>query len=231
MSENLTKHPGWLLALDSSTDQAGICLTNGHQSAELAWDARRDQTTTLLAAADHLLELQRLALSDLAAIAVATGPGAFTSLRVGLSTAKGLAYACNLPLIGVPTLDGAARPFAESSRDHIAVIAAGRGRLAWATYGARDGLWRQLEPPRNGVVDELASAVQQANSSPLISGELDPHQRQVLQDAGCQITTSALSGRRPAGVATLAWQRLERGDVDDVASLTPIYLHGGASGA
>lgn len=231
MAQNGITPQAWLLALDSSTDQAGICLTNGHQSAELCWDARRDQTTTLLAAADHLLELQRLALSDLAAIAVAIGPGAFTSLRVGLSTAKGLAYACNLPLIGVPTLDGAARPFAESSRDHIAVIAAGRSRLAWATYGAHDGIWGQIAPPRNGVVEQLVSVVQQANTAPLISGELDPHQRQILQDAGCELTTPALSGRRPAGIATLAWQRLARGDLDDIASLTPVYLHGGASGA
>ncbi len=221
----------WLLSMDTSTDQAGICLTDGVHVAELSWDARRDQTTTLLSAIDQLLTLQRLALSDVHAIAVAIGPGAFTSLRVGVSTAKGLAFACQLPLIGVPTLDGAARSVPVSGGDILAVLAAGRSRLAWATYGNREGRWRQLAAPRNGTIEDLIVELQDRVDPPLVTGELDARQRERLHEAGIQATHPLLSGRRPGGLAMLAWDRLERGEIDDAASLSPLYLHGGPTNA
>lgn len=223
--------PVWLLALDSSTDQTGICLADGDHAAELIWDARRDQTTTLLSAVDQLLTLQHLALSDLSALAVATGPGAFTSLRVGLSTAKGLAYARDLPLIGIPTLDAAARPFAAHGQDVVAALAAGRGRLAWATFGTRDGVWRQVQSPRNGEIEDLLIELRDRESQPLVTGEFDAEQRTRLQRAGVETVPPMLSGRRPAGLAALAWDRLRHGDVDDAATLTPIYLHAGSTGS
>lgn len=231
MTDNRPENQTWLLALDTSTDQAGICLTDGVRAAELTWDARRGQTTTLLSAVDQLLSLQQIGLADLAAVAVATGPGAFTSLRVGISTAKGLAYAIGLPLIGIPTLDGAARPFAECGRDTVAVIAAGRSRLAWALFGDRDRAWRQLRPPRNGVIDELINDLEGADPALHVTGELDTAQRTHLHRAGIEIPPAMLSGRRPVGLATLAWERFQRGDVDDAATLTPIYLHGPGPGA
>ena len=229
MADDRSDTQTWLLALDSSTDQAGICLSDGLRTAELSWDARRNQTTTLLSAIDQLLTLQRVALADLAAVAVATGPGAYTSLRIALSTAKGLTYACKVPLIGIPTLDGAARPFAEPGRCTVAVLDAGRGRLAWASYGMEDGAWSRLQPPRNGVIAELVTEVERLDG-PLVTGELDAGQRAALAAAGCSLPPAMLVGRRPAGLATLAWERLARGDVDDAASLTSLYLYGGPAG-
>lgn len=215
----------WLLAVDTSTDRASVALTDGRRGAELSWDARRDQTTTVLSAIDQLMTLEGVGLGDLSAIAVATGPGAFTSLRVGLSTAKGLAFARRLPLIGVPTLDGAARPFAETGLETIAVIAAGRGRLAWARYGPREGGWSQLVAPRNGDITVMAAEIEQQGRRPYVTGELNEEQAVSIRRAGGVVPPAMLRERRVAGLMTIAWERFSRGKADDAVTLVPMYLH------
>lgn len=231
MPEAQSDNRTWLLALDSSTDQAGICLTDNVHTAELSWDARRNQTTTLLSAVDQLMTLQRIEVANLAAVAVATGPGAFSSLRVGLSIAKGLAYAWSLPLIGVPTLDAAARAYATAGADLVVVLAAGRSRLVWASYGVRDGSWQQLKPPFNGDIARLVDELQHIASPPRIMGEFDQAQRARLEAAGFAPPPPPLSGRQPAGLATIARERLDRGEIDDPATLSPMYLHGSSVNA
>jgi tRNA threonylcarbamoyladenosine biosynthesis protein TsaB len=122
-----------LLALDTSTQTAGVALyADDTLLAEVSWPAGRAQTTALLGEIDRLLCLGGLRPPDLGAVAVATGPGSFNGLRVGLATAKGLAFALDLPLLGVPTLDAAAYPHGGHGRPVRAVIAAGRGRFVSA---------------------------------------------------------------------------------------------------
>src|SRR5688500_2739168 len=93
----------WLLAIDSSTEQAGVALFDGERLSEATWEAGRTQTATLLREVDGLLSLAGATIEDVAAIAVATGPGTFNGLRVGLGVAKGLALATGVSLLGVPT--------------------------------------------------------------------------------------------------------------------------------
>jgi tRNA A37 threonylcarbamoyladenosine modification protein TsaB len=126
---------GPLLALDTSTLTAGIALYGaGGLLGETSWSAGRAQTTAILGETARLLELAALRPVDLGAVAVATGPGAFNGLRVGLSTAKGLCFALGLPLLGIPTLDAVAYPHGGYGHPVRAVIAAGRGRFVSALY-------------------------------------------------------------------------------------------------
>src|SRR5262245_14671115 len=143
----------WLLAIDSSSEQASVCLSDGTCLAEVTWLAGRDQTATLLAEIDRLFSLMHTGVADLAAVAVAVGPGMFNGLRVGMSVAKGFVLGLDTPLIGVSTLDVAAHPFAGLGLPVLAVVAAGRGRIVWAEYRGT----RQTAPPRNGTIEELAA--------------------------------------------------------------------------
>jgi len=95
-----------LLAIDTSTHYASVALHDGERLlAEHTWLAKQDHTRTLLPAIQHLLAASGTELGSLQAVAVALGPGSFNGLRVGLSTAKGLAIASQLALVGVPTLE------------------------------------------------------------------------------------------------------------------------------
>ncbi len=102
-----------ILAVDTSTAQVGLAIYDGSQViSEYAWRSSQRHTVELAPAIFELLKRCGLTMDDIQALGVALGPGSFTSLRVGLSLAKGLALSRHLPLIGIPTLDilAAAQP-------------------------------------------------------------------------------------------------------------------------
>ena len=221
---------GWLLAIDSATEQAGLALSDGERVAEVSWNAGRTQTVTLLGQVDRLLDLVGVPVGDLAAVAVSQGPGTFNGLRVGMAVAKGLVLATGAALVGVPTLDAAALPFATGGRPTLAVLAAGRGRLVWAAYGLRGDRWGQTAPPRNGLATELASEAAALGPGTVVTGELSPEQEaSLIRSAAVTLPPRLLRTRRPAATAALAWDRLRAGDRDDPAALEPVYLHGTAA--
>ena len=225
-----TGHGRRLLAVDSSTEQAGVALFDGQRLAEVVWAAGRTQTATLLGQIDHLLGLAGATIEEVGAIAVATGPGTFSGLRVGMGVAKGLILATGVALLGVPTLDAAALPFAAVAIDGppvVAVLAAGRGRLVWASYASSgDGLVR-LRPPRNGAPADLAAELVEIPRGALVTGELTSAQEELLAAVpGVRLPPRPLRVRRPGALAALAWSRFLADESDDAAALEPVYLHG-----
>jgi len=165
------------------------------------------------------IELQRLKL-----LAVATGPGSFTGLRIGLALAKGIALACHIPIIGIPTLDILAESLPVSPGFSLAaVLQAGRGRLAVGWYLPTDGTW-QLNPPVQVMdVQVLSHLIHQPT---IVCGELTEEQQHALarKYRNVILASPAHSIRRPSFLAELAWKRWLVGDVDDPATLSPTYL-------
>ncbi len=99
-----------LLALDTSDRTAGVAvLVGGRVAAEYVETSAYRHSERLFALIDEALRGAGLARGELDALAVTTGPGSFTGLRVGLATAKGLAFALGLPVVGVSTLEALAR--------------------------------------------------------------------------------------------------------------------------
>ncbi len=95
-----------LLAIDTSTAQVGLALYDGIQIlGEMTWTTRQHHTTELAPALAGLLNRSDASMDMVSALGVAIGPGSFTSLRVGLALAKGIALARHLPLIGISTMD------------------------------------------------------------------------------------------------------------------------------
>ena len=215
---------GWLLAIDTSTEQAGLALTDGTRTAEMLWPAGRMQTVTVLPAVQHLLHLCALDRAALGAVAVAIGPGTFTGLRVGLSLAKGFALARDLPIIGVPTLDVAAAPYTRAGIPVAVVIAAGRGRIVWAAYGLGEAFGPD-HGPLNTRIDALIGWLRD-HPDVLVAGELSAADRVQIEAMGhARIEDAPLAARRPGALAALGWRRWQAGDVDDAAALEPVYLH------
>ena len=213
-----------LLAVDTSTAQVGLAVYDGSQVlGEFAWRSTQRHTVELAPAIFDLLRRCELSMDDIRALGVAIGPGSFTSLRVGLSLVKGLALARGIPLIGIPTLDvlAAAQPL--SKFPLLVAIQAGRGRLAAGWFKKSKGGWQAKEPARVITAKALVEAVQ---SPVIVCAELTAAERQLLEEkAEIQLVSPAQSIRRPAVLAELAWRRWQRGDVDDGATLAPIYLH------
>ena len=216
-----------LLAIDTSTRQAGIALYDRRRGllAEQSWFTANRHTEELMPAISALFAIAGGTPGDLAAVAVAIGPGSFTGLRVGLAAAKGLALAQRVPLVGIPTLDITAFPHQPQPIPVIALAQAGRGRIYWAPYAHGPSGWGPQEPYALATIPELANIVTRPIA---FAGELSEEDLATLERfAGKSrviVLSPALSLRRAGCLAELALRRLDQGQSDDPALLSPIYL-------
>ncbi len=213
-----------LLALDTATRTASLALYDGQQVRyEATWEAGRQHTVQLTPRLLTALEDLGLAPDDLRGVAVTSGPGSFTGLRVGLAVAKGLVMARAIPLVGIPTLDVVAAAQGRDQRPLVAVLQAGRGRICVATYRWRRG-WQLREEPRLTTWEKLAAGLERPT---LFCGEVDERGHSVLTERGelAVILTPAHRLRRAGFLAELAWERIRHGEADDPVTLVPLYLH------
>jgi tRNA threonylcarbamoyladenosine biosynthesis protein TsaB len=214
-----------LLAIDTSTAQVGLALYDGAQVlGEMTWTTRQHHTTELAPALAGLLSRCGVSMDVISALGVAVGPGSFTSLRVGLSLVKGIALARHLPVIGIPTLDVIAVGQPIGKHPLVAVIQAGRKRIAFSLYKSLKNEWQPQGGVRSGTVDELADEIE---SPTYVAGELSAEDRNRLARKRVNVLLASPVNcvRRPAILAELAWARWQKNDVDDAATLAPVYLH------
>ena len=214
-----------LLAIDTSTAQVGLALYDGAQVlSEMTWATHQHHTTELAPALTGLLSRCGVSMDMVSALGVAVGPGSFTSLRVGLSLVKGIALARHIPVIGIPTLDILATAQPVGKHPLIAVIQAGRKRIAFSVYKCLKNEWQADGPVRSGTVDELVNEIE---SPTYVAGELSAEDRNRLARKRVNVLLASPVNcvRRPSTLAELAWARWQNNDVDDAATLAPVYLH------
>jgi tRNA threonylcarbamoyladenosine biosynthesis protein TsaB len=214
-----------LLAVDTSTQTIGLALYDGSEVlGEMHWQTKTHHTVELAPAVDELLKRCGVKPAELKVVACALGPGSFTSLRIGLAFAKGLALSLKIPMIGVPTFDFLVASQPVKDLPLAAVLPAGRGRLAVGWYHAEDGHWQAGEEPTIMTAEDLSA---QINQPTLITGEFDAEERQTLSRKwkNALLASPAQCVRHPGMLAELAWNRFKAGETDEPVSLAPIYLH------
>lgn len=191
-----------MLAIDTSTEHAGLAIAVGDRIEVRSWPAGRTQTTSILPAIDTMLTEAGLAPADLSAVVVATGPGTFTGLRVGLSIAKGIVLARGIPIIGIPTLELAAASGPDAP-DRIAILPAGRGRVVWQRFVAGEE-----HRPRNTTLGEFIEELATAPGA-LVIGELGDDQQAAVSAVHA---STRWEHRDPALMIRVARARLARGE-------------------
>jgi tRNA threonylcarbamoyladenosine biosynthesis protein TsaB len=215
-----------LLAVDTSTRWIGIGLYAENQVlGEMLWQTSTHHSVELAPAVASLLKHCGVTPDHLKVLAVALGPGSFTSLRIGLAVVKGMALGLHIPVVGVPSFDilAAAQPLMENVT-LLAVLQAGRSRLAVSRYTVRESAWKSNAEIKVMTTEEISTKIK---GPTLVCGEVDDALREVLgrKRKNVMIATPAQSVRRPAYLAEIAWQRWQNNQVDEVNSLAPIYLH------
>ena len=212
------------LVIDTSTETAGVALVaDGELLFEITWHCGRNHTRQLLPNLAHLLHQTGITTSAMTAIVVALGPGSFNGLRVGVSAAKGLAFALDIPVVGVNSLEAAAYQYAATGLPVTAVFSAGRGEIATASYRLRRGRWSPLAAERLTTIDKLAG---ETTEKTLFCGDLSGVAAELKERLGARaVLPSPTTGlRRAAFLAELGLKRIQAGDVDDTATLQPVYL-------
>jgi len=215
-----------LLAVDTSTQWMGVALYDGEMIlGEMTWKTKRHHTVELAVSIETLLTRCGVNITDLDVLGIALGPGSFTSLRIGLAHVKGMALALHIPVIGIPTLDILAAAQPKDDRRLVAVLSAGRRRLAYQYYSwkGKKG-WVTDGDPLLATAAEMAKAIVEPV---LIAGELTSEDRKILRQGlpDAELRKPADCLRRPAFLAAGAWTRFTKDDVDEAAHLSLIYLH------
>jgi tRNA threonylcarbamoyladenosine biosynthesis protein TsaB len=207
---------GAILAIDTSTDWAGVALLLGDRVVEENWDVGREGTRQVVPALDRLLTSTGTSVEQLIAIGVAIGPGSFSGLRVGISLAKGLHIATNVPLVGVSTIVSTLERV-PANRTGIGVIRAGRSRLVWAG----------TETPTeftSGTFEDLVASIETQGVQSVV-GEVTDEQANVLRSLGPDVLPEPERYRRAGALARATFTMAKAELFADPIALEPIYLY------
>ena len=215
-----------ILAIDTSTRNASVALAEGTGVvAGRSWRSAMSHTTELMPVVTQLLDGLGARPRDLDVVAVALGPGGFSALRAGMSVAKGLALAAGRPIIGIGSLDLEAFPCRESGLVVCALLEAGRSEAASALISPEGA---RLREDRITGPDELLEEIcaMEQGSPLLFCGEGAPPWAESIRAAlgGRAVLCHTPPSARAGSLAALAFDRLARGDVDDLDALQPHYL-------
>jgi tRNA threonylcarbamoyladenosine biosynthesis protein TsaB len=215
------------LSIDAADDTPGIALSSDPDLLSTrVWHTERNHSVELLPAIDRLLTETHLAKSDLTAVFVDVGPGGYASLRVGVSIAKSIAHALQIPLVAVGRLelDAYLVRGTAAERRIIAAHQSGRGEIAWAAYRNGDE-WHEESAPRITKADDFAKELRPDDA---LTGDIG---RDVVRSMlGDDASLIAANGHRVTALAARGAQRLAEGHPDDPIAAVPLYLRAPAIG-
>jgi len=216
--------PPIFLGIETSGKSSGLALaTDGRVMAEMVEDSSCGHNEVLMPLLDRLLKGAGVKVCDLSGIGVDVGPGMFTSLRVGTSTAKGLAVAHRLPVVGVNSLWALARTARPALDRVLSLIDARKHQLYAALYLKG----RQALPPSVVTPEELVSqarSVLPSCAGLVVAGNGAGICAELLAAAGIESVLTGVEVPSPGVVAIEAGERVARGQTNELAALEPLYL-------
>ncbi|WP_295629828.1 tRNA (adenosine(37)-N6)-threonylcarbamoyltransferase complex dimerization subunit type 1 TsaB [uncultured Intestinimonas sp.] len=215
-----------ILALESSAVAASVAVSE--DGALIAQSYQRSGLThsrTLLPMCRDLLENCGLTLGEMDVVAVAAGPGSFTGLRIGVATAKGLAWPGDKPCAGVSTLEAMAWPLAHLEGDLCAVMDARRQQVYNARFQAEGGRLLRLCPDRAISIDELAAELLSREKTQILVGDGAELCYNELTKRGLPVRLAPphLRWQSAWGVARAAEELARTGGLVTAAELAPVY--------
>ena len=212
-----------ILHIESATDVCSVAVSDGLEMLSLQEaEGVRQHAAQITLLIQSALQLADLTLSDLDAVSLSSGPGSYTSLRVGASTAKGICYTLDKPLIAVDTLQSIA--LASLKREgkeglYFPMIDARRMEVYTARFDAANTRLTEAAPL---IVDEKTFKEELDKGVPLIlSGNGAEKCLEVLPSTGIVYSPVMCSA---AHLIPLALQRFKARQFEDVAYYSPFYL-------
>lgn len=216
-----------ILALETAAKAVSAAITeDGKVLASGFQDTGLTHSRTLMPIVECLLRNTDMTVQDLDAVAVSAGPGSFTGVRIGVSAAKGLAFAGKKPCAAVSTLAALARNAAFADGLVVCAMDARRQQVYNALFEARDGALTRLTPDRAVALADLAEELRS-----------DPRPKTVLGDGGkmtfdhltaagvpCRLAPAHLVKENAVSVALEAEELAKAGRLVSAQELAPIYL-------
>ena len=214
-----------ILGIETATARVG-CALGGMEGvlAEFHSARGRRHAETLAPAIEFICRSADIELSEVSVVAVDIGPGLFTGLRVGVATAKALAQALRVPMIGLSSLDLLAYPLRNSERMVVPVIDARRDEVYWSTYRQVPGGIQRLTDYRLSTPRELAAELSASRRPYLLVGDGAARYADQLGDKGVEPGLEWSAHPSPGALVELAHARALREEFVHPSELSVLYL-------
>lgn len=216
-----------ILAFETSAKAASVALTDGGKLlAESYQNTGMTHSQTLMVMAQELLKTCGLCPKDVDAVAVASGPGSFTGVRIGVAAAKGFAWGGELPCYGVSTLEAMARNLGIWQGYVVPAMDARRSQVYTAIFHAQKGVLTRLEEDMAISLEELREKIKNFEESIFLVGDgaLLCYNTLLEEVPALVLPPEHRMHQRAAGVALAAQAMADAGDPGKAAELTPNYL-------
>ena len=216
-----------ILGIETSTFSGSVSLSDDKVLlCEYIFNTGPRHNEVLVPTIERILSDCGLGKDDLDAVCVSTGPGSFTSLRIGVSTAKALCYSLGTDLVGVPSLEILASNALWSGNDVCAMTDAGRGEVFFSFYDTES---TEMTPAEIAAPESVCIGVTKktvfAGSGAVLHANLI---REVVGD-GAVFLPANLNTPRASGCALLGRKKILSGQKDGPFTLTPFYLRRSAA--
>ncbi len=214
-----------ILALETSTKSFSLAvLRNEKVIAERTVILKKVLSDSIIPSIDRILKKSKLSLKNIDGFAVGLGPGSFTSLRVGLSTVKGLAFATGKPIVGVASLDALALNVPAMYDSTICAITDGKRNLFYTCFYKRSH--GALKAKTNYLLIDSKTLQEKLKKETIFTGDgikLLPDE--LKKNPYFTFLDERFWYPKAGRVGLLSFKRFQKYDFDDIDRLIPIYLY------
>ncbi len=215
-----------IIALETSATACSVALCEDERLIASAFQNNGlTHSVTLMPMLEQMLQRCGARLEEADVIAVAAGPGSFTGVRIGVSAAKGLAWALEKPCAEVSTLEAMAWNLAHMEGELCPVMDARRHQVYNARFRARGGALERLTPDRAIALEELAGEIKKSGQAQILVGDGASLCYTTLKEQGLKVRLAPghLVMQNAWGVARGALELARAGALTDAEGLTPHY--------
>jgi len=215
-----------LLAIETSTKNLSLAVAKGGKVVKFRnVKLKRPLSSSIIPSIKKILDSAGISLAELDGFAVGLGPGSFTSLRVGLSTIKGLAFASNKPVIGISSLDVLAMNV-KGDHKQICVLCDAKRNLVYSCLFGKKGFI--LKKKSNYVLESIDKVLKKTKGEIIFIGdgvELFRDDINKANNTSPVFADEKLAYPQAKHLVSLALKKFQNGSEDNVAELVPLYLY------
>ncbi|WP_373396938.1 tRNA (adenosine(37)-N6)-threonylcarbamoyltransferase complex dimerization subunit type 1 TsaB [Algoriphagus halophilus] len=211
-----------ILSIETSTPVCSVALhADGVLQGLKEVDLPGAHSERLLGLIEGLLETCQVKLEEVNAVAVSEGPGSYTGLRIGVSTAKGLCFAGNKSLIGVNTLAALARGAMNDLDSSAVVISMLDARRMEVYREVFDAEMNSIEKLDAEVIDESSFKKYLERAPVYFIGDAVAKVKEVISHPNAVFLENRISAKQ---VGEIAWEKFQKNELEDLAYFVPNYL-------
>lgn len=217
-----------LLAIDASGIAGSVAYIRDDKFAGEYYICHKlTHSETIMPMLEHMESLLDIKLDELDAIAVTSGPGSFTGLRIGVTTAKALALALNVPVVGIPTLDALAHNMTHTTHRICPIMDARRNQVYTAVYEWEKDVLNRLTDYKAMDMDELLEDLSVQEKTVIFLGDgVTVYKDKIKEKLGesAAFAPDFLNLQHASTLAAVAAEAYKRGEAVSASEFVPMYL-------